>query len=316
MATNQIQKTDPQQIALARQQQQSKVLTILKTSELREVYTLMSSGKAIKEMTNEELVAAVKKITSAISAITGSGIEQGMEITTLKMLKVFLHKHFSFLTTSEIIYAFEHNALQPEEKHIKHYNKAINLDFVGRILRNYVDFRTEQVPEISQAIAHVSRQIEYDRQNNWSREVTDDDRKTMLNESYLSYKVNPKMGLLFAVQMYDYAEKFELIPVGEWQKRVTKAISSLRTKTALRIDPAFGNDKREKFNKHGESIGFDVQESGHTMELKKMNEVLSSQSTQVCMNLYGTAIVEEAKGSLLKELYDKKISDNKENIFE
>lgn len=180
---------------------------------MKRIYECMNTGKPFKEMSDEELKSEMVEMVQGICIMTGCAIEAGLAVPTMSMMKLFFLKNYGFLTKPEVIYAFEYNSQLPKDEHISHYNRTLNIDFVGQVMNAYLEHRREQMPEIINVNRYVER-LDSMGERNVDDKVTDEDRKVMLETAYHKYLIDGDEELYCVDVLYDYAEKFELIIPG------------------------------------------------------------------------------------------------------
>jgi hypothetical protein len=95
-------------------------------------------------LNDDDLEDELIDIWSEIKMMTGALLHEGQELCLqLKMLKRFLMiaPTLRLLTTNEIRHAFYLNAAGEYSEIIPHYNREINAEWVGQVLRAYVSYK-------------------------------------------------------------------------------------------------------------------------------------------------------------------------------
>jgi hypothetical protein len=94
----------------------------------------------------------VKVLTGAVLYKMGEGLEEQLEV-----LKLFVasHPQFTGLTVKEIAHAFYLNAQGEYGEVYRHYNKELNAEFVGDVLRAYVKYKRVIYSQSGKAIKDV-----------------------------------------------------------------------------------------------------------------------------------------------------------------
>jgi hypothetical protein len=100
------------------------------------------NGRALKLLNEDELHNAVVDIMTEIKLVTGALMLTGNELQAqIQMVKIFLWSGFSMLTKDEIVKAFYLNMQGKYDEQYRHYNKELNAEFLGDVLRAYLKYK-------------------------------------------------------------------------------------------------------------------------------------------------------------------------------
>lgn len=100
----------------------------------------MTSPK-LKSLSDDELYDRLVDVWSAVKLLSGALLHEGdMLLLQLEMLRDFLAtSSFRDLTVADLTTAFKLNAAGDAWETIPHYNREINAEWVGQVLRKYTD---------------------------------------------------------------------------------------------------------------------------------------------------------------------------------
>jgi hypothetical protein len=117
-------------------------LQTLKYDEAANLFLRANQTPALRLLNDQELSASIKWMTSMIVTITGVKLLKGDAQAMMRLMKRMLPEHYGKLTTEEIVYAFELNAMSKlnNGEHISHFN-SFTMDYIGKVLNAYVEYR-------------------------------------------------------------------------------------------------------------------------------------------------------------------------------
>jgi hypothetical protein len=168
-------------------------------------------GRKLMWLTPDELYDTVIDIISEIKLITGALIYEETQLmkTQVKVIERFLISGFGMLTQKEIIHAFYMNMEGKYEQVFRHYNKELNAEFMGDVLRSYLQyklyFRETKGAEIKKLLQlgpkqEINRAIDYEF---W---------KQMVQEEYNSYCKGEASLQMWHAMKYYTLRKHGLLP--------------------------------------------------------------------------------------------------------
>ncbi len=116
----------------------------------------MTSPK-LKSLSDDELYDRLVDVWSAVKLLSGALLHEGdMLLLQLEMLRDFLAtSSFRDLTVADLTTAFKLNAAGDAWETIPHYNREINAEWVGQVLRKYTDIFRKMWREHGDAIRKV-----------------------------------------------------------------------------------------------------------------------------------------------------------------
>lgn len=128
------------------------------------------NGHKLKWLSDDDQHNSIVDIISEIKLITGAVLYDGDKLVLQhEMLKRFIVTGFSMLTKSEIVQAFYMNLQGAFQDVHVHYNKELNAEFIGNVLRAYLKWKNtfirtkgEQVDAVLLPAPKVKREIDYD----------------------------------------------------------------------------------------------------------------------------------------------------------
>jgi hypothetical protein len=170
-------------------------------------------GKKLKFLTKQELKNAVIDIMSEVKLITGALVhaedENRMMSRQVEMIQRFLFVGFGMLTKKEIIQAFYLNSQGYYEDTYRHYNKELNAEFFGDVLRAYLKYklyvRETMGPLITKVLQLGGGQQE-------KREVDYPFWQQLIQEEYDCYRKGLSCYQLWSSRKYYTLRKFGLLP--------------------------------------------------------------------------------------------------------
>jgi hypothetical protein len=137
------------------------------------------SGPKLSLFSESESKMIVMDLASEIKLITGAVLHNGeMMEKQIDMLNRFIVTGFGMLSKSEITQAFYMNLQGQFEEVYVHYNKELNAEFVGSVLRAYIRFKKSFLREKRDMIIDVittpkTVKIEIDY-NFWKEQIHND----------------------------------------------------------------------------------------------------------------------------------------------
>lgn len=131
---------------------------------------LERSGQKLQLLSDDDAFNAVADLCSEIKLITGAIMHEGKMLEPqLEMLRRFIVTGFGNLTKPEIVQAFYMNLQGKFEDVFVHYNKELNAEFIGNVLRAYLRWKARLVQDkghkiqlLLKAEKLVRRDIDYD----------------------------------------------------------------------------------------------------------------------------------------------------------
>lgn len=140
------------------------------------------SGLKLSLLNEHELKNSIIDLVSEIKLITGAVLHAGQMLDMqIEMLQRFIVGGFGMLSKSEVVQAFYMNLQGQFEDVYVHYNKELNAEFVGNVLRGYLRYKKQFLREkrdliidaIQPALPPVKKDIDYDF---WKEMVQEDFR--------------------------------------------------------------------------------------------------------------------------------------------
>ena len=190
------------------------------------IYELVATHEKLATMNEEALQKAVKDITGSICVISGCIIEPMLMKITLGTVKQFLLRYYGNLSVEEIQEAFRQNSVGQNWKRVQHFNRSLNLDYIGEVLTEYLSYRNTMMPEIVQVHEKVMLMAE-EQIRQIDNTVTDDDRRNLLEAAYVRYKNQPTAEFFGVQTLYGYAVQFNLIRENEYLMLIDTARARL-----------------------------------------------------------------------------------------
>lgn len=115
----------------------------LTTEEIATV-TNAIAGIKIKDMHPDELHNVTLKMMGEIKILTGAILHTGEKLQLqIDVIKRFLFLHFSMLNQKEIVHAFYLNVCGTFSQVYRHYNRELNCEFIGDVLRDYLSYKVQ-----------------------------------------------------------------------------------------------------------------------------------------------------------------------------
>jgi len=135
-----------------------------------QVAKLERSGQKLQLLSDDDAFNAVADLVSEIKLITGAIMHEGDKLELqLEMIKRFIVSGFGNLTKPEIVQAFYMNLQGQFEDVYVHYNKELNAEFIGNVLRAYLRWKARLVNDKGHKIQQllksekpVKRDIDYE----------------------------------------------------------------------------------------------------------------------------------------------------------
>lgn len=111
----------------------------------KKIFDSRQVGKAVYDLSDEELDVSVTGIIFKIAVICGCSLpDQEAHIAALENEFIIFLKDYGYgeLTTEEILSAFRMNANGMFNKKIETFGKVFNIDFAGSVIRQYYEKRS------------------------------------------------------------------------------------------------------------------------------------------------------------------------------
>lgn len=106
------------------------------------------NGRKLSWLNDDEFHDTVVDIVSEIKLVTGAVLCQGQQLLLqIQMLKRFITTGFGMLSKAEVVEAFYMNNQGQFEEVYVHYNKELNAEFVGNVLRAYMRYKVRFLNE-------------------------------------------------------------------------------------------------------------------------------------------------------------------------
>jgi hypothetical protein len=100
------------------------------------------SGKKLQWLSDDDSYNEIIDIITEVKMLTGALVYSGKEFEIqAEMLQLFIVSGFGMLSKSEIVYAFYLNLQGQFDEVYVHYNKELNAEFVGNVLRGYLKYK-------------------------------------------------------------------------------------------------------------------------------------------------------------------------------
>lgn len=185
------------------------------------------NGRKLKLLNEDDAHNAVVDLISEIKLITGAFVYDGnMMKAQVEMLKRFLVTGFGMLSKEEIVESFYMNHQGVFDEVYVHYNRELNAEFTGNVLRAFLKWKAgflrekrDRIIGILAPIKMPERDIDYDF---WKVRVQED-----LN--ILQFKSNEIS--MWHQRKYYTLRKFGLMPfkgISSWFYFIRKALISQR----------------------------------------------------------------------------------------
>jgi len=189
-------------------------------------------GTKVKDMSLEEFTRGLAKVLAEVVFITGGKMydknkadQKKFYDLQLQTISKFIITTFSFFTLAEISKAFYLNAAGKFSEIYSHYNREINIEFVGKVLAGYKEYK--------QGLFNVHGEKLYNaihppKQLPPAKVLTDEDylndKRLMIEQAYQNLITNLDMNdELFPAFFYDTLEADGAFPVGLYQKKMKEA---------------------------------------------------------------------------------------------
>jgi hypothetical protein len=150
---------------------------------------------------------------SEIKLVTGVLIyeEPALMKTQIEMVKRFLATGYPMLTKEEILHAFYLNMQGAYDQVYKHYNRELNAEFMGDVLRAYLNYklylRETKGPQINRLLATTApKALPYKRVVDYAF------WKQLIQEEYDDYRFGRPSRQLWSVRKYYTLRRFGLLP--------------------------------------------------------------------------------------------------------
>lgn len=104
---------------------------------------LERNGRKLRSLTEDELYNSVVDIVSEIKLMTGAIVFEDKDDMKLQvsMITKFLAIGFSMLSKEEIVHAFYLNNMGKYDETFRHYNRELNAEFMGDVLKSYLKYK-------------------------------------------------------------------------------------------------------------------------------------------------------------------------------
>jgi len=186
---------------------------------------LNSRETALKFLTPEQFHNDSIDLISEISLVTGARLYDGEYLPAqLKVIQRFLLNGFSMLTKAEIVYSFYLNLQGAFDQVYRHYNKELNCEFVGDVLRAYRIYKSNFIHQKGAKIDHLLIEqkaelitIDYDF---W---------KSVIQDDYQAYCKGDRSLSFWSPRKYYTLRKFGLFPfsgLSTWFWLMKRAIAN------------------------------------------------------------------------------------------
>ncbi len=112
----------------------------------RKIFDSRQVGKAVSDLSDEELDVSVTGIIFKIAVICGCSLpDQEAHIAALENEFIIFLKDYGYgeLTTEEILSAFRMNSNGLFDKKVETFGKVFNIDFAGSVIRQYYEKRSD-----------------------------------------------------------------------------------------------------------------------------------------------------------------------------
>lgn len=189
--------------------QVQKLAKTMETSELRMIIA-ERDGRKLMLLTKQELHDTVIDIISEIKLLTGCIIFEGKELQAqLSVIRRFLYSSFGMLTKEEIIHAFYMNMEGKYNQVYRHYNRELNAEFIGDVLRSYLNYKLylkeTKGPGIKKLLQLGPVQV-------IKREVDYEFWKDLIQEEYEAFRKGESTLQMWHQRKYYTLRKFGLMP--------------------------------------------------------------------------------------------------------
>ena len=183
------------------------------------------SGRKLRSLNENEAHDVIVDLVSEIKLVTGSIVYQGdMLVAQLEMIKRFLLSGFSMLTKEELVEAFYMNLQGAFEEVYVHYNKELNAEFLGNVIRAYVRWKAVLLKEnsklLSVLLSPVKREINVIDYDIW---------KEMVQRDLMYLNGQEAQATLWHSRKYITLRRFGMMPFkgkSSWFYFVKKAIAT------------------------------------------------------------------------------------------
>ena len=172
---------------------------------------------------HDELIGIFQEIKILTGAIMHSGDDLLMQI---KVLKLFLLSapQFITLTTNEIRHAFYLNSQGEYDEVYRHFNKELNAEFMGDVLRAYVKYKHDfhkrhsaEIKELIEPAADASAIIQ----------LPEDEYMRIIQDHYSRYLSGSTEFIFPSISIYNLLRRYGAIPIYSreyWHKMIGYAI--------------------------------------------------------------------------------------------
>jgi hypothetical protein len=161
-----------------------------------------ATGLPLKYLSSKELNSAVLDIISEISLVTGAPLhEKDLLKQQVKAISMFLWTGYGELKKSEISFAFTLNCQNAFPEKFRHYNKEINLEYLGDVLHAFIEYKETTFKKHEKLIYEVLKP-----------EINDLDAwKTLIDADYQLVKIGQLKGIFYAEEKYKVMRKLGFI---------------------------------------------------------------------------------------------------------
>lgn len=181
------------------------------------------------------------KILNGVILHTGESLK--IQIEVLKMFLV-THPHFTGLTVNEIRHAFYLNSQGEYEEVYRHYNKELNAEFIGDVLRAYVRYKNGIYRLKGKSIKAILNPVEVKP----PVMPTEQEYRQMIQQHYENFLAGRRDLVFIAESTYRMLRKYGaiLIKSREHYKKLIQQALEIREQYAM--SSLLQKDAKEKEN--------------------------------------------------------------------
>lgn len=171
------------------------------------VAKLERSGQRLRSLNDDDAFNSIADLCSEIKLITGAIMHEGKMLEPqLEMLKRFIVSGFGNLTKAEIVQAFYMNLQGKFEDVYVHYNKELNAEFMGNVLRAYMRWKARLVNDKGHKI-----QLLLQQEKRKAVEIDYEFWKELIQKDFENYKKFRGSDQLWHDRKYYTLRKFGLL---------------------------------------------------------------------------------------------------------
>jgi hypothetical protein len=250
----------------------------------------MTASVPMRQLDEPAQKQKIKELVAEICVLTGAVIPPEATLATLNIVRNFINNHYNFLTKEELYSAFELNVAGKLPENIKLWGAALNCQYIGAVLHQFVVYRHQLYGEVRQQMMKALPEI------CGPKELSRDERVEIIENEFRKYKEQAdfeKQIIWLPAFMYDLMCALELIKQEDHLHYRERAVSQYKAEQASAMTRNI---------------------SAH--EMKAIGRVLSSGEWDMERTDAAARVTNIAKELCVKYFFANAIANGKQTIFE